>query len=173
MELNAQSGGTNKILVAYFSCTGTTETIAKYIAGKTGGTLYEIAAETPYTSADLNYNNSGSRANREQNDSSARPAMKGRMEDLAQYDVIFLGYPIWWGKAPKIIFTFLENYNFSGKTIVPFCTSGSSGIGGSVNSIRSLASGATVLDGRRFSAGARLDVNAWIDALNITIGRRQ
>jgi flavodoxin len=82
---------------------------------------------------------------------------------MAQYDVIFLGYPIWWGAAPRIISTFLEAYDLSGKTIVPFCTSGSSGIGSSVSSIRSLASGASVLDGRRFNAGARADVNAWVD----------
>lgn len=169
---NAQNGdkGADNVLIVYFSCTGTTKTIAEYIAGKTGATLYEIVPETPYTSADLNYNNSGSRANREQNNPSARPAIKGRVEDMAQYDVIFLGYPIWWGKAPKIIFTFLESYNLSGKTIVPFCTSGSSGKGSSDTDLHSLSPSANWKDGRRFSAGARNDVNTWIDTLNITAG---
>ncbi|MDR2499528.1 MAG: aldo/keto reductase, partial [Treponema sp.] len=169
---NTQSGGkgADKVLVVYFSCTGTTKTIAGYIAGKTGGTLYGIVPETPYTSADLNYNNSGSRANREQNNPSARPAIKGRVENMARYDVIFIGYPIWWGKAPKIIFTFLESYNLSGKTIVPFCTSGSSGKGSSDTDLHSLIPAAHWKDGRRFSAGARNDVNAWIDTLNITTG---
>jgi flavodoxin len=169
MQANAQTqGSTEKILIAYFSCTGRTETIAGYICDKTGGTLYKIIPATAYTPADLNYSNSSCRANQEQNNPSARPQISGSVENMAQYDVIFLGYPIWWGVAPRIISTFLEAYDLSGKTIVPFCTSGSSGISSSVSSIRSLVSGATVLDGRRFNAGARNDVDAWIQTIGVT-----
>ena len=87
--------------------------------------------ETPYTSDDLNYSDSSTRATREQNDDSARPAISGYVVNIEQYDVVFLGYPIWWGQAPKIMYTFVESYNLSGKTIVPFCTSGSSPVGSS------------------------------------------
>ena len=118
-----------KVLVAYFSCTNTTEGIAELIAEETFGTLFEIVPEDPYTDADLNYNNSNSRATKEQNDSSIRPAITQTVDDMEQYNVIFLGYPIWWGQAPRIISTFLESYDFSGKNIIPFCTSHSSGIG--------------------------------------------
>lgn len=128
------------------------------------GARYLVA----YSSADLDYN-SDCRANREQNDPSARPAISG--EDIApeDYDVIFLGYPIWWGKAPKIICTFLERYDFTGKTIVPFCTSGSSGIGGSLSELQALAPGADWLDGQRFSGSASLtEVQNWVEELNLT-----
>ena len=153
------------VLVAYFSCTNHTKSVANYIADITGGTLYEITPEIPYTSEDLNYN-SDCRANREQNDDSARPAIKGEVENMEQYDVIYLGYPIWWGQAPKIIYTFLESYDLSGKTIVPFCTSGSSSIGSSATNLHSSASGATWLNGRRFSGAAqRSEVEAWIKEL--------
>jgi diketogulonate reductase-like aldo/keto reductase/flavodoxin len=169
MEAQAQNQrGAGKVLVAYFSCTETTETIAEYIAEETDGTLYKIVPKTPYTSADLNYNNNGSRANREQNDSSTRPAISGGTENMAQYDVVFLGYPIWWGKAPKIIFTFLESYDFSGKTIVPFCTSGSSGIGSSATDLHALSPSAKWKSGRRFSGNAgKTEVSKWVDSLGI------
>ncbi len=154
------------VLVAYFSCTNHTKSVANYIADITGGTLYEITPEIPYTSEDLNYN-SDCRANREQNDDSARPAIKGEVENMEQYDVIYLGYPIWWGQAPKIIYTFLESYDLSGKTIVPFCTSGSSSIGSSATNLHSSASGATWLNGKRFSGAAqRSEVENWVNGLN-------
>ncbi len=125
------SSGNGRCLVVYFSCTNTTKGIAERIASITDGTTFRIEPEVPYTSADLDYNNSSSRANREQNDPSARPAIANTLEGLENYDVVFLGYPIWWGDAPKIISTFLESHDLSGKTIVPFCTSHSSGIGSS------------------------------------------
>lgn len=123
------------ILVAYFSNTGNTERVAQIIAGQTGGTLWEIVPETPYTSADLDYSDSGCRANREQNDPSARPAIDGEIDDFAKYDTIFIGHPIWWGDAPRIIQTFLESYSFEGKTVYTFSTSGSSSGNGAYNGL--------------------------------------
>jgi flavodoxin len=154
---------TQKILVAYFSRTGTTATIAGYIHEKAGGDIFRITTVTPY-SADYNATLTQSQ---QELSSNARPALSGSVSNMDAYDIIFLGYPIWHGYEPMAIRSFLASYNLSGKTIIPFCTSGSSGIGGSVSSIRGLASGATVLEGRRFAARARADVNAWIDTLNI------
>ena len=111
-----------KALVAYFSATNTTRPLAEYAAGVLDADLYEIVPEVPYTDADLAYYTNG-RADREQNDPAARPAISGSVDNMADYDVVFLGYPIWHGQAPRIISTFLESYDFTGKTIVPFCTS--------------------------------------------------
>ena len=126
------------VLVAYFSATGNTENIAEHLVSILDADLYEIVPQVPYTFEDLDYSNSDCRANREQNDPTARPAISGGVEDLEDYEVIFLGYPIWWGDAPKIIPTFLETYDFDGKTIVPFCTSGSSSIGSSADDLDAL-----------------------------------
>lgn len=157
----------SNILVAYFSCTNNTKGIAEKIASATGGELYEIAPAQPYTAEDLAYGNSSCRANNEQNSATARPAISGNVQDMASYDVIYLGYPIWWSKAPKIIYTFLESYKFAGKTIIPFCTSGSSSISGSLSEIKALASDANWLGGRRFEANAsQADIEAWVDSLN-------
>ena len=154
-------------LVAYFSNTGNTENIAKYISENLGADMYEIEAAQPYTSADLDYNNSSSRANREQNDDSARPEIANGIDNMEQYDVIYLGYPIWWGQAPKIIYTFLESYDFSGKTIIPFCTSGSSGIGSSAANLHGIVdSSVDWKEGRRFSGSASPDsVASWINEI--------
>ena len=160
----------NKVLIAYFSATNNTENIANHLDAILDADLYEITPETPYTSSDLNYNNDSCRANQEQNDASARPAISGGVDNMEQYDVIFLGYPIWWGQAPKIISTFLESYDLSGKTIVPFCTSGSSGIGSSATNLHSLASNVTWLDGQRFSgSAARSAVETWVNGLDLTL----
>lgn len=154
-----------RVLVAYFSATNTTKPLAEYASSILDADLYEIVPETPYTSADLNYN-TDCRANREQNDDAARPAISGSVENIEQYDVIFLGYPIWWGKAPKIIHTFLESYQFDGKTIIPFCTSVSSGYNDST--IRPLAPDANWLPGRRFASGTSKEtMQAWIDTLEL------
>lgn len=119
----------SRIMVAYFSASGTTARLAKNIADTLGGDLFAIEPVEPYTAADLNWNNSRSRSSVEMNDPSARPEMAGRVADMAAYDTVILGFPIWWGVAPRIIETFLESYDFSGKTILPFCTSGGSGVG--------------------------------------------
>lgn len=159
------------ILVAYFSATGTTKTLAGYISEVTGGDLYEIVPEIPYTSDDLNYSDNNSRSTREQNDESARPAISDSVENMDQYDTIFLGYPIWWGEAPRIINTFMESYDFSGKTIVPFCTSGGSGIGASARNLHDLAApDVTWLDGERLSSGISHDeMVSWIKGLSLDV----
>lgn len=165
---NSGTGG-SKVLIAYFSATGTTQGIAEKIANETGGTLYEILAEDPYTAEDLRYYTNG-RADQEQNDPNARPAISGSVDQMEKYDVVFLGYPIWHGQAPRIISTFLESYDFSGKTIVPFCTSHSSGIGSSDRNLHSLASGATWLDGRRFSGSESASaISDWIEGLDLDL----
>ena len=137
-------------LVLYFSATGTTKAIAEQIASASNGDIIEIIPKVKYTSDDLNYN-SDCRANKEQNDPSARPEIEGSI-DVSKYDTIYLGYPIWWGKSPKIIFTLLDSYDFTGKVIIPFCTSGSSGISESVNELRSYNSKLNIKDGKRFSS---------------------
>lgn len=124
-----------KSLVVYFSCTHNTKNLAEKIAAATGSDLFEIVPAEPYTAADINYN-SDCRANREQNDDTARPEIANPIHNLDDYDTVYLGYPIWWGTMPKIINTFLETYDLSDKTVMPFCTSGSSGIAVSENAIR-------------------------------------
>ena len=130
--------------------------------------LYEIIPQIPYTDEDLNYGDDSSRTSLELNDPSARPAISGNIENMDEYDVVFIGYPIWWGEAPRIINTFLESYDFSGKTIIPFCTSGSSGIGSSAQEIQNSTENAVWMDGHRFGAGAtESDVRSWIDGLEV------
>ena len=150
-EKNGESNG-GKTLVAYFSATGTTRTLAGYAAEALGADIYEIVPEQPYTQEDLAYYTDG-RADREQSNPLARPVISGSALDMSRYHVIILGYPIWHGQAPKIISTFLESYDFTGKTIVPFCTSHSSGIGSSDTDLHALAAGADWLSGRRFAGG--------------------
>ena len=158
----------SRALVVYFSCTNTTKGIADRIVEVTDAATWRINPEVAYTSEDLNYNNSSSRANREQNDPSARPAIKGKCENLADYNVVFLGYPIWWGKAPKVIFTFLESHNLAGKTIIPFCTSHSSGIGSSDTDLHSMTAGAEWKQGRRFSGNeSKETIEKWIESMNL------
>ena len=167
-EAETTEASGSKILVAYFSCTGTTEQIAEWIASETGADVYEIVAADPYTDEDLEYY-TGGRADQEQSDDSARPEIDGEVEDISQYDVIFLGYPIWHGQAPKIIYTFLESYDLENVTIIPFCTSHSSGIGSSAENLHSLVSDSVSWNGgRRFSSDATEDdVIEWIESLNL------
>lgn len=156
------------VLVAYFSATGNTKGVAQHLQAVLDADLYEIVPQEPYTSDDLNYSNDNCRANQEQNDPTARPSISGTLENPDRYDVVFLGYPIWWGKAPKILCTFLESYDFEGVTIVPFCTSGSSGIGGSLEELQALAPDARWLDGQRFDSGAdQGEVAQWVDSLGL------
>ncbi len=158
------------ILVAYFSATNTTEGVAEVIADALGADLYEIVPEDPYTDADLNYNDDNSRTTIEMNDPSARPAISGSVENMEQYDIVFVGYPIWWGDAPRILSTFMESYDFSGKTIVPFCTSGSSGIGSSASNLQELTDGAEWISGQRLSGSvSRDEVVEWINGLGLDV----
>lgn len=156
-----------KTLVAYFSATGTTKHIADYVIVGTDADAYAIEAAVPYTAEDLAYY-TGGRADKEQADASARPQIANLPASLDGYDTIFLGYPIWHGQAPKIIYTFLESYDFTGKTIIPFCTSQSSGIGSSDANLHPLAGGADWIDGKRFGSGAsQTEVMSWVnEALN-------
>ena len=161
----------SKVLVAYFSATGTTKTLAEYAADAMGADLYEIVPEEPYTDDDLNYSDRNTRATVEQNDKNARPAISGSVENMEQYETLFLVFPIWWGEEPRIMDTFVEAYDFSGKTIVPFCTSGGSGIGSSGENMQSLSTGdATWLDGERLSSSAsREDMVDWINGLGLDV----
>jgi len=136
-----------KALVAYFSASGTTARVAKDLAEAVGADLYEITPEAPYTSADLNWQDKTSRTTIEMNDESCRPAIASTVEGMADYDTVFLGFPVWWYVEPRIIDTFLEAYDFAGKTIVPFATSGGSGLGKAPQRMQTLVPGATVLDG--------------------------
>lgn len=136
-------------VVLYFSATGTTKKIAQSIAKESNSDIIEIIPKEKYESEDLNYN-SDCRANREQNDSNARPEIDNTI-DISKYDTIYLGYPIWWGTNPKIILTLLDTYDFTGKTIIPFCTSGSTDIRNSVSDLRNYNSNLTIRDGKRFS----------------------
>lgn len=156
-----QNSASKKVLVVYFSATGTTRSAAKKVKKATSGKLYQIKAVNPYTSADLDYNNDNCRANAEQQDESTRPEIEGKVKNIRQYDVIFVGFPIWWGKEPMIIRTFLESYNLKGKIIVPFCTSGGSGISGSVKGIKAAAEGAKVVTGKDLTDTSYKSVEKW------------
>ena len=156
----------NKTLVAYFSVTGSTKGVAEKIVGLTGADKYEIVSKIPYTSSDIDYGNNSSRTIIEQNDISARPEIAGNKLDLSVYSRIYIGYPIWWGMAPRILDTFVESYSFDGITVVPFCTSGSSGIGSSADRLKELAKTGTWLSGRRFAGGAsEMEIKTWIDSI--------
>ena len=169
-ETESQTEGTN-VLVAYFSATGTTKGVAEHIANGLDADLYEIVPEEPYTDEDLDYNDNNSRSTLEMNDPSSRPAISGSVENMDQYTIVFLGYPIWWGEAPRIVSTFMESYDFSGKTIVPFCTSGGSGIGSSASNLEQLTGGATWLEGRLLNESDSQDtVMEWVNGLGLNPG---
>ena len=157
-----------KIPVSSFSATNTTEGVAEQIAESLPADLYEIVPEQPYTDADLNYHDDNSRSTQEMNDSSSRPAISGSVENMEQYDIVFIGYPIWWGEAPRIVSTFMESYDFSGKTIVPFCTSGGSGVGSSATNLEALTKDATWIPGTRLSGGSSQEkIEEWINGLGL------
>ncbi|MCR5631972.1 MAG: NAD(P)H-dependent oxidoreductase [Eubacterium sp.] len=151
------------VLVAYFSASGVTAGVAKRLADAAGADLYEIAPEQVYTKADLNWMDKESRSSVEMNDRSARPAIATKVENMNQYDTVFVGFPVWWYREPSIIDTFMEAYDFSGKKVVPFCTSGSSGIGDTYKNLQELAPGATVVEGKRLAKGvSESDLSAWV-----------
>ena len=155
-SLSAQTTeGNKKILVAYFSCTGTTEKVAEAIANESGGKLYKITPAEAYTSADLDWQDKKSRSSVEMADEKSRPALGGEIIDLKDYDMVFLGYPIWWNLCPRPVNTFLEKYDFSGKTVIPFATSGGSSITNSVKQFKKLYPKTVWKDGKLLNGGAK------------------
>ena len=159
-----------KILVAYFSATNTTKGVAQKIASAVNADLYEITPQEPYTSDDLNYHNDSSRTSIEMNDPNARPAISGGVDNMDQYDIVFVGYPIWWGDAPRIMSTFVESYSFSDKTVVPFCTSGGSGVGSSASNLERQANSGNWLNGTRLNGSASdSDISGWINGLGLNL----
>ncbi|MBQ7670463.1 MAG: hypothetical protein IJS45_07065 [Clostridia bacterium] len=163
-EKQTENGG---VIVVYFSRTGHTKPRAEYIRDELKADIYEIEAKIPYTDDDIKYY-TDCRADREQNDPSARPEIEGELPDLSKYDTVFLGYPIWHGQAPKIIYTFLESVDVSGKTVIPFCTSASSPVGSSAENLHQLAPDAVWKDGTRFAIGtAREEIKEWLNNMNV------
>ena len=158
----------NKSLVAYFSATGTTEGAANALAKAARADLYRITPAQPYSSRDLNWNNSSSRSSVEMGNDSARPALAQVAPDLSTYDVVFVGFPIWWYVEPRIVDTFLESCDLSGKAVVPFATSGSSGITRAASRMRDIVPQARVLDGRMMNdRPSTSELEAWIRGLGL------
>lgn len=153
----------NTVLGVYFSATGTTKGVAEQIASVTGADTYEILAAQTYTADDLNWHDQNSRTTLEQNDKSVRPAIGSETISLDGYSTIYIGYPIWWGEEPRIMDTFVESYDFSGKTVIPFCTSGGSGIGASGANLATNAGSGNWLEGARLSSSS--DIAGWIEGM--------
>lgn len=151
-----------KTLVAYFSASGTTKMVANRLAGAIGADLFEIEPKIPYSNQDLDWTNKNSRSSVEMNDGSSRPEVAKKVSNMEQYDKIFVGFPIWWYVAPTIINSFLEQYNLSGKTIVPFATSGGSGMGETNKHLAPSCKGAVLKDGKRFATYvSEKELKAW------------
>ena len=157
-----------KVLVAYFSATGTTAKAAKALAGAAGADLYEIKPAVPYTAADLNWMDKNSRSSVEMKEKHFRPALASTDAPVASYDVIFLVFPIWWYTAPTIVNSFLEAYNFAGKTIILFATSGGSGLGKSAADLKNSAPGAKIADGRLLNGRlSEEELRSWVEKLKL------
>ena len=157
-----------KKLVAYFSASGTTKQVASVLAEAIGADTFEIAPKQIYTSADLNWMDKKSRSTLEMNDKSARPQIKNGLKNIDDYDVVFLGFPIWWYTAPRIINTFLESYDFSGKTIVLFATSGGSGLGNTAKDLQSSASGVNIISGKMLNGRhSKEELKSWAESLKL------
>ncbi len=158
-----------KALVIFFSAGGVTTGLAQRLAGAIGAPVYEIRPAVPYTAEDLDWRNRQSRSSLEMSDPNCRPALAGCVENMAQYDVVFVGFPIWWGREPSVVDTFLTAYDFSGKKIIPFCTSGGSGIGNTAERIRSLVSESAYVDhGRRLGGEvSEADLKTWAEGLKL------
>ena len=159
-----EKDNTNKSnIVIYFSETGNTKKVAEMIGTVIDSPVISIIPKDEYTLEDIDYTSENSRANKEQQNSKARPEIANKI-DITNYDTIYLGYPIWWGDVPKIILTLIDTYDFRGKTIIPFCTSGSSGISTSINTLRKYNSNMTVLNGKRFSTSVtKEEISTWIN----------
>ena len=161
-----ESTGADTIVV-YFSATGTTKGVAERIASVTGGDIFELLPAEPYSDADLDWNDKNSRTTIEMNDQKARPAIANDTVNLDSYTTVYIGYPIWWGDAPRIMSTFVEAHDFDGKTVIPFCTSGGSGIGRSGSNLASQAGSGNWLDGDRLDAGiSESRIQDWINGMN-------
>lgn len=155
----------HKILVAYFSATGTTARVAKNIAEITGGELYEIVPSKSYTNADLDWNDKKSRSSVEMNDPQSRPALKNKKGNIQEYDIIFLGYPIWWDLSPRIINTFIESHALKGKVLIPFATSGGSSITNSVKTLKSTYPELDWKEGKLLNRTDKDKLRVWIEGI--------
>ena len=160
IPINAQKQS-DKTLVAYFSATGTTEKAAKLIVEVTGGTLYEIQPEKEYVTADLDWHNKSSRSSVEMSNAKLRPTLKSKPENLADYDIIYIGFPIWWNSAPRIINTFIESDNFAGKVIIPFATSGGSSISNAEKELRETYPDMKWQKGQLLNGATKEDIKKW------------
>ena len=152
-------------LVAYFSASGVTAKVAEKLSEAIGADLYAIEPEVPYTKADLDWMDKKSRSTIEMNNPASRPAIAGKRDNMNDYDTVFVGFPIWWYVAPTIINTFLEAYDFSGKKIVLFATSGGSGFGNTVKELQSSASDAVITEGRLLNCGTKQEITEWVNSL--------
>ena len=158
----------NHVLVAYFSASGVTKRVAEKIAKAANAELFEIIPEQPYTIKDLDWHDSNSRSSVEMNDKSSRPSISDKIENMESYNTVLIGFPIWWYVAPTIINTFLESYDFSGKKIILFATSGSSGMGKTMEELKPSASRANFIAEKRVEAGiTQAETDKWIKSLNI------
>ncbi|WP_099462881.1 flavodoxin [Parabacteroides provencensis] len=155
----------NNVLVAYFSATGTTTRVAEKLANATGGELYVITPAKSYTSADLDWNDKQSRSSVEMNDPKSRPAIKSKKENITDYDVVFIGYPIWWDLAPRIINTFIESHDLKGKAVIPFATSGGSSLTGSAAALKKTYPTLNWKEGRLLNRADERSIRAWLDKL--------
>ena len=154
----------SKALVAYFSASGVTKRVAENLSKAAGADLFEIVPEQKYTDADLNWQNKQSRSSVEMKDRSCRPAINCKIEDISQYSHVFVGFPVWWYREPSIIDTFMESYDWNGITVIPFCTSGGSGLGDAGKNMQALGKGAKVIDGKRLSGNvSKEELKAWVD----------
>ncbi len=156
-----------KVAVVYFSATGTTEKVAKEIANATKGQLIEIQPENAYTSADLNWHDDKSRTSIEMNDKNSRPAIKNGAVKLNDINIVFIGYPIWWNEAPRVINTFIDSNNLKGKKIYTFCTSGSSPIEGNINALRQTYPTLDIVQGKRLNNATKATIESWIKSLSL------
>ena len=167
---DSQSGESGGVLVVYYSATGNTEAVAGYIAEATGGDLFELEPAEPYTDADLNWTDENSRVTLEHEDESLRDVelVADTVDNWDSYDTVFIGYPIWWGIAAWPVDTFVEANDFTGKTVIPFCTSSSSGLGQSGELLAEMAGTGDWLEGQRFrSSASQEDVTEWVDSLGL------
>lgn len=155
----------HRILIAYFSATGTTARAAEKLANATDGELYAIVPAQPYTSADLDWNDKQSRSSVEMNDPKLRPAIKSKKENITDYDVVFIGYPIWWNLAPRIINTFIESHDLKGKTVIPFATSGGSTLAGSAAALKKNYPTLNWREGRLLNRADEKSIRNWVDKL--------